>query len=108
MCPIFKNIDINGTKDIIGEHMFDYCTQNSIPAKKSRKLIGSMKGDKILLYTPLFKWYLEHGLEITKFYQAITYTPKQCFKRIADDIANGRRAGDVDEDMAIIAETLNY
>jgi hypothetical protein len=21
MCPIFKNIDINGTKDIIGEHM---------------------------------------------------------------------------------------
>jgi hypothetical protein len=62
--------------------------------------------DKILLYTPLLKWYLEHGLEITKFYQAITYTPKQCFKGIADDIANARRAGDVDEDMAIIAETM--
>ncbi len=27
------------------------------------------------------------------------------FKGIADDIANARRAGDVDEDMAIIAET---
>jgi len=25
MCPIFKNIDIHGTKDIIGEHMADYC-----------------------------------------------------------------------------------
>ena len=76
MCPIFKNIDIHGTKDVIGEHMFDYCTQNDIPVKKSRKLIGSMKGDKILLYTPLLKWYLEHGLEITKFYQAITYHRK--------------------------------
>jgi hypothetical protein len=106
MCPIFKNIDIHGTKDVIGEHMTDYCEQNAIPVKKSRKLIGSMKGDKILLYTPLLKWYLEHGLEITKFYQAITYTPKQCFKGIADDIANARRAGDVDEDMAIIAETM--
>jgi hypothetical protein len=65
-----------------------------------------MKGEKILLYTPLLKWYLEHGLEITKFYKAITYTPKQCFKGIADDISNTRRAGDVDESMAIIAETM--
>ena len=106
MCPIFKNIDIHGTKEVIGEHMNNYCIENNIPIKKSRKLIGSMKGDKILLYTPLLKWYLEHGLEITKFYQAITYTPKQCFKGIADDIANARRSGDVDEDMAIIAETM--
>jgi len=106
MCPIFKNIDIHGTKDIIGEHMADYCEQNNIPCKKSRKLIGSMKGEKILLYTPLLKWYLEHGLEVTKFYKAITYTPKQCFKGIADDISNARRAGDVDESMAIIAETM--
>jgi hypothetical protein len=106
MCPIFKNIDIHGTKDIIGEHMSDYCAQNDIPVKKSRKLIGSMKGDKILLYTPLLKWYLEHGLEITKFYQAITYTPKKCFTRIVEEVSNARRAGDVDEDMAIIAETM--
>ncbi len=35
MCPIFKNIDIHGTKDIIGEHMFDYCTQNC-----DKKLLG--------------------------------------------------------------------
>ena len=58
-----------------------------------------MKVDKILVYTPLLKWYLEHGLEITKFYQTITYTSKQCFKGIEDDITNDRRVGDVDEDM---------
>ncbi len=33
MCPIFKNIDIHGTKDVIGEHMSDYCTQNNIPCR---------------------------------------------------------------------------
>jgi hypothetical protein len=71
MCPIFKNIDIHGTTDVIGEHMADYCTANNIPCKKSRKLIRSMKGEKILSYTHLLKWYLEHGLEITKFYESM-------------------------------------
>ena len=37
MCPIFENIDIHGTREIIGEHMTDYCTQNNIARKKSRK-----------------------------------------------------------------------
>ena len=65
-----------------------------------------MKGENILLYTPLLKWYLEHGLEITKFYQAITYTPKKCFTRIVEEVSDARRAGDVNEDMAIIGETM--
>ena len=65
-----------------------------------------MKGDKILLYTPLSKWYLEHGLEITKFYQAITYTPKKCFTRIVEEVSDARRAVHVNEDMVIIAETM--
>jgi len=34
--------------------------KKNTPEKKSRKLIGSMKRDKILLYAPLLKWYLEH------------------------------------------------
>ena len=32
-----------------------------------------MFGEKILLYTPFLKWYFEHGLIITKFYEAIEY-----------------------------------
>ena len=56
MCPIFKNVEINqNNKEVIGEHMYDY-------AKDTKKLIGSMFGKKILLYTPLLKWYYEHGL----------------------------------------------
>jgi hypothetical protein len=74
--------------------------------KNLKKLIGSMKGDKILLYTPLLKWYLENGLVINFFYQAISYTPKQCFKGIADEISDARRADDENEDMAINAETM--
>lgn len=59
MCPIFKNAEIQ-EKDL-SEHMRMYLQENEIPHKPSRKLIGSMKGDKILLYTPLLRWFLQKG-----------------------------------------------
>lgn len=105
MCPIFKNIVIEGKREIIGDHMADYVEKNKMPISKSKKLIGSMFGKKILLYTPLLKWYIKQGLVITKFYKAITYTPDKCFTKIVQDVSDARRSGDKNPDMAIIAET---
>ena len=59
MCPIFKNAEIQ-EKDL-SEHMKMYLQDNGINYKPSRKLIGSLKGEKILLYTPLLRWYLQKG-----------------------------------------------
>ena len=58
MCPIFKNTNIS--RDDIGEYMQSYAEENKIMAQPRRSLIGSLKGEKILLATPLLKWYLEH------------------------------------------------
>ena len=33
--------------------------------KGTKKLLGVMKAKKILLYTPMIHWYLEHGLRLT-------------------------------------------
>ena len=71
-----------------------------------RSLIGSMKGDKILLATPLLKWYLEHGLEVTKVYQVVEFTPEPCFKSFSDAVSDARRAGDADPRKVIIADTM--
>ena len=60
-------------REIIGEHMFNYCPSNKIPLHKAKKIIGSMFGDLLLLYIPLLKWYLEHGLIISKFYEALEH-----------------------------------
>ncbi|GMF41675.1 unnamed protein product [Phytophthora lilii] len=70
MTPIFKNVLIDCTdKNVIGKHMFDYNqARTSSRSKPARKLIGSYFGEKILIYTPLLKWYLSHGMEITKTY----------------------------------------
>ena len=104
MPPIFKNETIE-FKDI-GEHMQNFYTSNNIKYNKSGKLISSMFGNKILLYTPLLKWYLEHGLVITKVYQYIKYIPTTCFQEFADAVSDARRAGDTDKNLLIIGNTM--
>ena len=104
MCPIFKNTNIS--REDIGDFMKAYAEEHNIVAQPRRSLIGSMKGYKILLATPLLKWYLEHGLEVTKVHQVIEFTPEPCFKSFGDAVSDGRRAGDADPNKAIIADTM--
>jgi hypothetical protein len=91
--PIFKNTTVN--YEDMGEYMTEYHIQNNIVFVKQKKLIGSYFGKDILFYTPLLKWYLQHGLVITKFHVGIEYTSTKCFKKFADEVSNARRAGDV-------------
>ena len=104
MCPIFKNTEIS--RDDIGDFMKANAEEHNIMTQPRRSLIGSMKGDKILLATPLLKWYLEHGLEVTKVYQVVEFTPEPCFKPFGDAVSDARRAGDGDPRKAIIADTM--
>ena len=104
MCPIVKNTEIS--RDDTCEFMKAYADEHNIMAQPRRSLIGSMKGDKILLATPLLKWYLEHGLEVTKVHQVIEFTPEPCFKPFGEAVSDVRRTGDADPSKAIIADTM--
>ena len=64
MCPIFKNVDI--PFEAIGEQVQNFVEQNGLSKKPRRGLIGSMFGNKILLTTPLLRWYINHGLKFMK------------------------------------------
>ncbi|KAJ8020607.1 hypothetical protein HOLleu_40243 [Holothuria leucospilota] len=104
MCPIFKNTDIS--IEDIGEHMKTFALDGNIMTKPRKSLIGSMFGEKILLATPLVKWYLDKGLQITRIYQVVEFTPKQCFKTFGEAVSDARREGDRDPSKAIIADTM--
>ena len=67
--------------------------------------VGSYRGDKILLATPLLRWYLDHGLNVTRVYQVIEYDPIPCFRRFGDAVSTARRVRDVHPHKAIIADT---
>ena len=71
-----------------------------------RMLVGSYRGDKILLATPLLRWYLDHGLEVPHVYQIIEYDPIRCFRRFGDAVSTARREGDVHSHKIIIADTM--
>ena len=71
-----------------------------------KKLLGVLKAQKVLLYPPLFKWYHEHGLEITAVHRTIDYYPQKLFDWFVKEVANMRRKGDVEAEKALLAEVF--
>lgn len=104
MQPIFKNTTVS--RQDLGNHMQLYAEENGYLQQPSRMLVGSYFGEKILLATPLLKWYLTHGLVVSRIYQVVEYEPKCCFKSFGDSVSSARRDGDADPDQSIVAETM--
>ena len=102
MTPVLKNVNI--CSDDIGEFMQNYAKEPSIKDVPCRLLIGSYFRKKIRLTTPLLKWYLEHGLLITRIYTIVKYIPNAAFSSFMTQIAQCHLEGDHDKDKAQIAE----
>jgi len=91
MTPIFKNTTVKHQD--IGNYSQKYLEEQDQTFPDTRYLIGSMFGEKILLTTSLLRWYLKHGLVISKIYQFIQFKPKKCFQKFANNVSDDRRAG---------------
>ena len=104
MQHVFKNASV--TRDDIGPFMRQYAEEHDILSKPRVMLVGSFRGVKILLATPLLRWYLAHGLVVDRVYQIIEYEPNPCFRRFGESVSTARGAGDEDPDKAIIADTM--
>ncbi|BFZ20032.1 hypothetical protein BsWGS_23071 [Bradybaena similaris] len=103
MTPIFKNIEVD-RKDI-GDTMEKYAVEHKLLTSPRRTLIGSYKGERILLATPLLKWYLAKKLVVKKIHQVIEYQPKTCFKTFGEKVSDARRDGDRDPTQTIKSDT---
>ena len=55
-----------------------------------------MKAKKILLYTPLIKWYLQHGLRLNAVRQLVECEPGRPFSWFPEEVVNARREADKD------------
>ena len=92
MQPIFKNTTV--TRDDIGPFMQQYAEEHDIMSTPRRMLVGSYRGDKILLATPLLQWYLAHGLVVDHVYQVVEYK-----RNFGESVSAARRNGDVDPEI---------
>ena len=104
MTPIFKNVEIS--REDIGEHMKHYAERMGVFKRPRRSLIGSMFGSKILLATPLLRWYLSHGLVVDHVYEIVEYSRNNCFREFGESVSDARRAGDRDPSNSILADTM--
>ena len=104
MQPVFKNVTV--TRDDIGPFMRQYAEENDIMSTPRRMLVGSYRGEKILLTTPLLRWYIAHGLVVDHVYQVVVYERKPCFRNFGESVSTARRNGDSDPEKAIIADTM--
>ena len=69
MPPIFKTATVS--REDIGEFMKSYCEENDLLKTPRQMLIFSYRADCMLFITPLLKWYISHGLVITKVHLVI-------------------------------------
>ena len=103
MSPVFKNISI-GRENLTG-HMREFVMENDCLKQPQRMLIGSMFGERVLLMTPLAKFYLKHGMKITRVYQIVQYKPENCFEAFGKSVSQARREGDIDPSKSLLADT---
>ena len=102
---IFKNCEVG--RDDVSPLMRRYCEENGKLKKPARLLISSHKADRVLLITPLLKYYLELGLRVTKIHYTVHFPDhKPCFQKFADKVCQARRQGDKDPDSEVLANTF--
>ena len=77
----------------IGELMQNYIETNNLSKQPRKLLVGGLRAEKILLTSPLVKWYLEHGLCISRIYQTIEFGKAVAFDGFTNLVTQGRREG---------------
>ena len=93
-------------QEMVPEHMKRYQEDTSRKTiKGTKKLLGVRSASKILLYTPVLKWYLNHGLKVTGVYKYLKYTASRPFKWFTEEVSSARREGDRDKSKKQLGDT---
>ena len=104
MAPLFVTCDIPFEE--FGTIMQQYLEERNLPKNPRRQLVAGLKAQQILLATPLLKWYLDHGLMITRIYQGVQFKPQACFHSFTTQITDLRREAVKDESKLPIANKM--
>ena len=83
--------------------MKKHAIENEVLKQPQRMLISSFKLEKGTVITPLFNFYLELGLQCTKIYRFVQYSPRKCFNNF---VQSARREDDENPLSGVVAETM--
>ena len=71
-----------------------------------KMLISSFTLQNGTLIIPLFSFYLQLGLVLTKTHRFVEYTPKKCFSSFVQLAVDASRKGDENPKSNVVAETM--
>ena len=103
MCPIFCNVNVKFSD--IGEHMQNFANQSKLSTNARKMLVSGTRAKKILLATPLVKWYLDHGMIVSKIYEVVEYRQSKCFTDFTKTVTQARRNGDLKLNSALLSDS---
>ena len=100
MRPLFYN-------EPVLQHMKEYLAQQQQQAHaQQKKLVGALSAQKIVLYAPQLKLFLNHGLKITPVHRPIAYVPQKDVRWFVKKVTENRRKGDQKFQLALLAEVF--
>ena len=104
MCPFFykKKVPV----EAVPQQMLDYLKRTGRNRGGGNKLVGALSTEKLLLYAPLLRWYVDHGAVITAVYRTIDYTPGKVLDWFVEQVTETRRTGYVEKSKALLAEVF--
>ena len=92
--------------EAVPQQMLGYLERTGRKRGDGKKLVGALSAEKLLLYTPLLRWYVEHGAEIKAVYRTIDYQATKIFTWFVEQVTEARRTGDVEKSKALLAEVF--
>uniref|UniRef100_A0A1I7WVN5 DNA-directed DNA polymerase n=1 Tax=Heterorhabditis bacteriophora TaxID=37862 RepID=A0A1I7WVN5_HETBA len=102
LSPIFVNKEYD--ESVCGEYTNKVIKSLNRKPSKSKKLVTTLKAEKILIKSTRLRWMLEHGCIVTKLHGVIEAKRGRIFKDFMNWVSDERRKGDVDQKYAIISE----
>lgn len=103
MAPVFKHASV-GREHTEG-CMRRWLEREDKLTRPQPTLIGSTRGERVLLLSRLLRWYLAHGLVVDVVHQAVEFQPAATFRAFGESVSEARRRGDVDPDQQLLATT---
>ena len=102
MAPLFLTSEVQF--DDIGEHMQQHIIDHKLSQHPRKLLVGGLRAKKMLISTPLLRYYLQLGMEVTNIYQVVEYGRTKCFQKFVDFVTKRRRAAQGDKSKKILGD----
>ena len=102
--PIFKSAVLS--REDAGPHMAKFCLTTSLVSRPWMSLISSYFARRMLIPTPLLRWYLLNGLVFTQLYIVMQYDRHWCFQALAANCAQKLWDAHQDPSQALARESV--